>query len=134
MGIMVIVLVLIMMQYSFFGIQVGKARVDFKVEAPAISGHPVFERHYRVQQNTLEQLLVFIPMYLVFAFMAESRGWMGYEIASAMGILWLIGRFVYANAYVKDPALRGKGFMLSFLASVVLIIGNLLAGVLSLLG
>lgn len=133
MGIMVIVLVLVLLQYSFFGIQVGKARVDFNVQAPAITGHPVFERHYRVQQNTMEQLLVFVPMYLVFAFMAESLGWMGYEIASAMGILWLIGRFVYANAYVKDPALRGKGFMISFLASVVLIVGNVAAGIMSLL-
>jgi glutathione S-transferase len=127
MGITVIVLVLVLMQYSFFGIKVGMARVNYNIQAPAISGHPVFERYYRVHQNTLEQLLVF-------AVMAEGQGWMGSELAAACGVLWIIGRFIYASAYIEDPAKRGMGFMLSFLATVLLMMGNLAAAIISLLG
>jgi glutathione S-transferase len=134
MGIMVIVLVLVLMQYSFFGIKVGMARVKYDIQAPAISGHPVFERYYRVHQNTLEQLLVFVPLYLVFAVMAEGQGWMGSELATACGVLWIIGRFIYSSAYIEDPAKRGMGFMLSFLATVLLMMGNLAAAIMSLLG
>jgi glutathione S-transferase len=134
MGLMAIVLVLILFQYMFFGVKVGGARVKFDIKAPAISGHPEFERLYRVQQNTLEQLMVFIPLYLVFPVMAEAQGWMGYEIVSALGVLWLIGRFVYAGSYVKDPASRGKGFLIGFLATALLAIGTIAAAALSFLG
>jgi len=66
--------------------------------------------------------------------MAEGQGWMGSELAAACGVLWIIGRFVYASAYIDDPAKRGKGFMLSFLATVLLIIGNLAAAIMSYMG
>tara|TARA_R110000772_G_scaffold90923_3_gene187280 strand:- start:306 stop:710 length:405 start_codon:yes stop_codon:yes gene_type:complete len=134
MGILVIILVLILVQYLYFGMQVGGARMKYEIKAPAISGHPEFERHYRVQQNTLEQLIIFIPLYVAFAIMAESQGWMGYEIASGAGVLWIIGRIVYAASYVKNPDSRGKGFMIGFLATVVLIIGTLAASIMSLTG
>lgn len=134
MGLLAIILVLILIQYLFFGMKVGGARMKFGVKAPAISGHPEFERHYRVQQNTLEQLIIFIPLYIIFAIMAESQGWMGYEIASGLGVLWIIGRFVYSASYVKDPDSRGKGFMIGFLAIVILLVGTLAASIMSLIG
>ena len=134
MGFMTIVLVLILVQYTSFGIKVGGAREKYNIQAPAIMGHPEFERYYRVHQNTLEQLIVFIPLYLVFPQMAESQGWMGYEMVSGAGVLWLIGRYVYATNYVKDPASRGKGFMISFLAIALLTLGTLALSVMSFMG
>lgn len=134
MGLLAIMLVLILVQYLYFGMKVGGARMKYEIKAPAISGHPEFERHYRVHQNTLEQLIIFIPLYIIFAIMAESQGWMGYEIASAVGVLWIIGRSVYAASYVKNPDSRSKGFMIGFLATVILIVGTLAASIMSLLG
>lgn len=134
MALLIIVLVAILMQYNFFGMRVGAARVKYDIKAPAIVGHPEFERHYRIQQNTLEQLVVFIPMYLSFAIMAEQQGWPGNEIASALGVLWIVGRFIYAGAYIKDPAKRGAGFLTGFAATALLMIGTVVAAVMSLMG
>jgi hypothetical protein len=38
--------------------RVGILRGRHNIRAPAASGHPLFERAYRVQLNTLEQLAV----------------------------------------------------------------------------
>src|SRR5690554_5216561 len=101
MELLLIILMLILLQYSWLGFQVGGARMKYSIKAPAITGHPEFERRYRVQQNTLENLVIFIPAMLAFAYLAESLDWPGYELASAAGILWLLGRFIYARSYVK---------------------------------
>jgi glutathione S-transferase len=134
MGFMTLVLTLILVQYISFAMKVGGARQKHSIEAPAINGHPEFERYYRVHQNTLEQLIVFIPLYLVFPQMAEARGWMGYEMVSIAGVLWIIGRYIYASNYVKDPASRGKGFLISFLPTVLLLLGTLVLSVMSIIG
>ena len=39
----------------------GRARHRYGIKAPAVTGAPEFERAFRVQQNTLEQLVWFIP-------------------------------------------------------------------------
>ena len=39
----------------------GRARRRYDIKAPAVTGAPEFERAFRVQQNTLEQLVWFIP-------------------------------------------------------------------------
>lgn len=134
MGFMTLVLAFILIQYISFGMKVGGARQKYDIQAPAITGHPEFERYYRVHQNTLEQLIVFIPLYLVFPQMAEARGWMGYEMVSIAGVLWIIGRYIYASNYVKDPASRGKGFLISFLPQALLLLGTLVLSVMSLIG
>jgi glutathione S-transferase len=131
---MTLVLVLILIQYISFAMKVGGARQKYDIQAPAISGNPEFERYYRVHQNTLEQLIVFIPLYLVFPQMAEARGWMGYELGSIAGVIWIIGRYVYASNYLKDPASRGKGFIIGFLAQVLLLLGTLVLSVMSIIG
>ncbi len=133
MELMFAVLVLVLLQYTYFSFKVGHARMKFNIRAPATSGHPEFERHYRVHQNTLEQLVVFIPAMLVFGFIAAARGWPGYELASALGILWIIGRFIYARSYVREPDSRALGFMLGFIASNLLMLGILVAAAMSVL-
>src|SRR5450756_2618723 len=73
MELVAIVTVLVLIQYVVLGVRVGQARTRYGVEAPAISGHPMFERHFRIHQNTLEQLVVFLPALWLFAIYASPR-------------------------------------------------------------
>ena len=119
MALVALIITLALLQYSVFAMLVGKARGTYEVKAPAISGHPVFERHYRVQMNTLEQLIIFIPAILIFAHFGDAM------IAAVLGAVFLVGRSLFARAYVSDPAKRSLGFMLSFLPTMILLFGGL---------
>jgi hypothetical protein len=118
-----IVTALAVLQFLVFGYKVGSARARYGVKAPAITGNEIFERHFRVQQNTLEQLIVFIPGLYLFSHYFSPL-W-----AAALGVVYLIGREVYASAYVKDPAKRSAGFGLGSLPMMILIIGGLFGAV-----
>ena len=115
-----IVTALAVLQYLVFGIKVGAARERYGVRAPAVTGHEVFERRFRVQQNTLEQLVAFLPGMYLFSRDLDPR-W-----GAGIGVLYLVGRELYSAAYVRDPAKRGPGFGLSFLAVAVLVLGGLI--------
>jgi len=125
MELVALIIVLALCEYIVFSAQTGLARERYNIKAPATSGHPVFERYFRVQQNTLEQLIIFIPAMLVFPPMAEGLGWPGNEIAAALGVVFLVGRVLYARAYVKEPLTRAVGFLLSFAPSLLLLLGTL---------
>lgn len=116
------IVLLAVIQYFVFAITVGRARETYGVPAPAITGHPEFERRFRVQQNTLEQLIVFIPAILLFSAWV-SAGW-----ACLLGILFLIGRWQYSRGYIADPARRGRGFMIGAIAQMLLLLGAVLGG------
>jgi glutathione S-transferase len=120
----VIVTVLALMQYMFFGIQVGGARQKYGVKAPATSGDPEFERINRVHQNTLEQLIVLIPALWMYAHYVNPL-W-----GAGIGVVYLIGRFIYRAEYTKDPATRTLGFSLSFLPGVVMSVWVLIVAIL----
>jgi uncharacterized MAPEG superfamily protein len=122
-----IVTVLALLQYIYFGTLVGQARGKFGVNGPAVTGHPVFERYFRVQMNTLELLVAFLPALWLFA-QYISPMW-----AAILGAIYLVGRFVYLRAYVADPAKRGLGFGLSMLPTLALLLGGLVGAVLALL-
>ena len=122
-----IVLVLVLLQYAFFAFQVGSARAKYGVNAPAVTGHEVFERYYRVQQNTLEQLMLFVPGIFLFAVYVHAL------TAAGLGVVFFIGRLIYARSYVADPKSRGIGFILSFLPAQILLIGGLVGAVIKLL-
>jgi glutathione S-transferase len=124
MALVVIVAALAIAEYIAFMIQCGQARGRYGVAAPAQSGHPIFERYFRVQQNTLEQLIVFLPALFGFAFYV-SPTW-----AAPIGVVFIIGRGLFARGYVIDPAKRGPGFLLTMLANSVLLIGTLVGAVL----
>jgi glutathione S-transferase len=96
---------------------VGRARSRYDIKAPATSGHPTFDCVFRVQMNTLENALLFLPA-LWMAAWYWSPIW-----ASLCGAVWLAGRIWYARAYVRDPRSRSGGFGLSFLAFTVLFVG-----------
>lgn len=127
MELVAIVIILALMEYIVFSMLVGRARGLYKVSAPAVTGDPVFERYYRVQQNTLEQLAVFIPAITIYGYFGNPT-W-----AAAIGVLFLVGRPVYLMGYVKDPAKRGIGFMIGFLSSMILLIAGLVAVIRSVL-
>ncbi len=111
-----LVTILILMQYVFFTMQAGMARGKGEVKAPAISGDENFERHCRVQTNTVEQLIVTLPAMWICAHYFRT------DVAAILGVVFLVGRFLYARAYVKDPASRGLGFVSGFLANIALLL------------
>ncbi|MEP6885165.1 MAG: MAPEG family protein [Gammaproteobacteria bacterium] len=118
-----IVTALALIQFTVFGFKVGSARGRFGVKAPATTGNDTFERHFRVQQNTMELLVIFVPSLYLFSHYFSP--W----IAAGLGVIYLIGREVYAASYVKDPAKRSAGYGMSFLPTVVLLVGGLIGAV-----
>jgi glutathione S-transferase len=121
-----LVTLLALLLFVGVSVNVGRARAKYKIAAPAVSGNLDFERVYRVQQNTLEQLSIFLPALWLFAYYV-SGPW-----AAGLGLAWIIGRVVYAIGYYKDANKRGPGFGISFGVTVVLIIGALVGVVLQL--
>jgi glutathione S-transferase len=115
-----IVTVAALLQFFWFGWQVGVARGKYNIAAPAISGNEAFERVFRVQANTLEQLVVFLPSLWIFAYFI-SPIW-----ASALGVVFIIGRALYARTYVKDPKSRSPGFAMSAIPQLILLVGILI--------
>ena len=122
-----IVTVLALMQFYWFGLQVGQMRVRHGIKAPAISGHPEFERMERVQQNTMEQLVLFVPALWMFGYLVNPL-W-----GAGMGVVFIIGRFVYRFAYVKDPSTRSAGFTIGIIPTTVMLIWVLVAAVMNML-
>ena len=116
----ILVSLLALLQYLWFGLLVGRARGRYGIAAPAVSGHPIFERYYRVQMNTLELLVVFVPALWIAALYVRPL-W-----PALLGALYLIGRELYARAYVKDPAKRELGYVLSYLPTVALLLIGLI--------
>ncbi len=119
----VIVIALALIEYIGFSIMVGVARGKYNCPAPAVSGDPIFERYYRVQQNTLEQLIIFLPAITIYGYYGNPA------VASGVGLIFVISRLVYFQAYVSDPAKRGRGFVPGFFANAFLLIGGLIAAV-----
>ncbi|MBS0571330.1 MAG: MAPEG family protein [Proteobacteria bacterium] len=111
-----------LLEYFIFAALVGKARATYGVKAPATSGHEVFERYFRVQQNTLELLIVFVPA-LWIAAQYWNPAWM-----AALGAIYVIGRIVYFRGYVGAPAARHNGFVLSIWPVALLLLAGI-AGV-----
>jgi uncharacterized membrane protein YecN with MAPEG domain len=118
-----IVTALAVLQFIAFGFLVGSARVRYGVKAPAISGDPVFERYFRVQMNTLEQLVALIPGLYLFSHYFNPL------LAAALGVVYLVGRVLYASSYIADPAKRGAGYGVTFLPIVILLFGGIFGAV-----
>ena len=110
-----LVTLLILVQYFYFIWQTGMARGKDTVVAPATTGDEVFERKFRVQMNTLEQLMITLPAMWICAHYFRA------DVAAILGWVFIIGRFAYSYMYIKNPKSRGLGFMIGFLANVLLI-------------
>jgi glutathione S-transferase len=115
-----IVALLAIFQFFYFGILVGRARQKYAIKAPSMSGNEHFERASRVQMNTLEQLVGFLPALLI-----ASLYW-PHAIVAGVGAVYLLGRFLYQRSYIADPAKRGPGFLLTVLPTGLLLLAGLL--------
>ncbi len=123
MELVAIVIVLALLEFVAFGALVGRARGRYGVKAPAISGHEVFDRYFRVHYNTMELLVVFVPAIWLFG-LYVSPAW-----GAAIGAVYLVARIIYFRSYVADPAKREFGFGLSVAPIFVLLIGALVGAV-----
>jgi hypothetical protein len=95
---------------------VGYARGRYKVSAPATTGPAEFERAYRVQMNTIENAVMFLPALWLAALYFSPR------IAAAIGAVWLLARLWYAFAYAREPKSRGTPFVIAYVAWAALMI------------
>jgi glutathione S-transferase len=113
-----LVTILAIVVYFYMGVRVGQMRVKHGVKAPAVTGHPEFDRALRVQMNTLEHLPVVFPLLWLatfyFAFFPMA--------APALGLVWVAGRILYMDGYMRAPEKRELGFGISALAEVLLLI------------
>jgi glutathione S-transferase len=120
-----IVAALAIFQYFFFAIMVGRARVKYRINAPATTGHEMFDKAYRIQMNTLELLIGFLP-----ALFMASVYWSNTYIA-LIGAVYIVGRFVYQKSYLVDPKKRALGFILSILPTFILLLASIVGAMMS---
>ena len=113
-----IITLLIGFFYFYTAFRVGNLRGKHGIKAPATSGHPQFERAYRVQLNTLEQMGIFLPFLWVAAFYPIGWAW----LAPLIGFVWLIGRILYLRGYMTDPNKRITGAMMGGVTSLIMFI------------
>jgi len=110
---------LAVLQAFMFAFSVGKARGAHKISAPAIAGNVEFEREFRIHQNTVEQLVIFLPGLWIFGHYVHAIG------GAAVGLVFVVSRMMYRSAYLNDPAGRGKGFGLGALCMMILVLGGM---------
>ena len=124
-GLVALVTLLALLFYFWTGIAVAQARGKFKIEAPAMTGNAEFERTARVQMNTLEWL----PLFLVSLWMFATY-WPAW-IAAAIGVVWIIGRFMYMQGYIAAAEKRSLGFSVQAIAVAILFVGALVGVIMS---
>lgn len=110
-----LVTVLALLLYFFLTINVGRARAQYGVPVPQMGGNPDFERVVRVHENTLEQLVYFLPLLWIFSYFVSDT------IGAAIGGVWIVGRVIYAWGYYQAAEKRGPGFAISSLSGMVLL-------------
>jgi uncharacterized MAPEG superfamily protein len=109
---------LIVLFYFYTAFRVGNLRGKHDIKAPACSGHPEFDRAYRVQLNTLEQMGMTLPLLWVATLFPVGPAW----LPALIGLLWVAARIVYLRAYMADPAKRLIGAMMGGLINLALLL------------
>jgi glutathione S-transferase len=127
MELVVIITALALVQFVFFGIRVGQMRMKHGVTAPDTIGDPEFMRMFRVHQNTMEQLVVFLPLLWMFT-QYWNPAW-----GASLGLIFVASRQIYFLGYVKEPKARGKGFGLGFTVLILLLVGTVVGAVMAML-
>jgi glutathione S-transferase len=115
-----LVTVLAVLLYFSTALSVARARGKYGVAVPATTGNPDFERIFRVQMNTLEWMMIFLPLLWLFAYFVSDRG------AAALGLVWIVGRILYMIGYAQAAQKRETGFFVQGITCGVLLIGALI--------
>jgi uncharacterized membrane protein YecN with MAPEG domain len=97
-------------------ILVARTRRTSGIQPPAMSGDPRLERALRVQGNTVESFIVFLPALWLAAL--YFQGW----IPPIIGLVWCVGRVAYAAGYMADANRRHIGFLICILSILALVI------------
>lgn len=106
--------------------KVGQARGKYDVKAPSVEGPEEFQRIFRVHQNMVEQMIFFLPALWLFA-----AAW-GDFLAGLLGLVFVVGRVIYASGYYEAAEKRGRGFAISSIASILLALGALIGAIIAL--
>ena len=114
-----IVTLVALLAYVWMGVRVGGARKKCGIHAPCMTGDPELERHIRVQANTLEWLPIFLPSLWLFAIYWNDM------VAAGLGVIWIVGRVIYALGYAAAPDKRELGFVIQMAATAILLFGAL---------
>lgn len=94
---------------------VGRARGRHGIKAPATTGHPDFERVFRMQMNTVESTVAFLPcLWLATQYFSPL-------FAGITGLVWVAARVWYAVAYAEAANKRGMAFMIAAAAAGALL-------------
>lgn len=118
-AVVAIVTLVSLLVYVWMILRIGGARRRSGIDAPAMTGDPELERHIRVQANTVEWLVIYLPSLWLFAIYWNDL------FAAATGVVWIIGRILYALGYAADAKKRELGFVIQMLATAVLLFGAL---------
>ena len=113
-----IVTILAVLMYFYMGLRVGQMRGKHKIAAPAMTGNPEFERAVRVHMNTLEQIIVFLPLLWVATLYFRTLAW----LPAVLGLVWIVGRILYMQGYMQAPEKRELGFGIAAIANLGLLI------------
>lgn len=119
----VLILLSVIAHYMWIQLRVGRLRMAKGIEAPAVTGDPEFERAFRVQANSVEQMAIFLPCYMILVVVTGLQGnevflW----ITVALGFLYLVGRVLYARTYMADASKRTVGAAITFLVNALMML------------
>lgn len=109
---------IMLIQLFVFDIKSGMARDKAGIKAPATTGDETYERRNRIHLNTIELLVIAIPSMWIFANYVHAL------TAAGLGLVYVIGRIIFSQAYMKDPETRGTGFMISMLPTITMMFGG----------
>ena len=122
-----LVMLFALVEYIAFILIVGGTRNKYGVRAPATTGNDIWERLHKVQVNTTEQLVLFLPSIYFFAYYT-SKLW-----AVGLGCVYLLGRIIYFFAYKDSPEKRILGAAMTTLPSYIMVGGAIIGLIIKLM-
>ena len=99
-----------------FAIGVARTRRRVNIYPPAMMGAPELERALRIHGNTVEQIVIFLPALWLAAL--YFQGW----APPVIGLVWCLGRIIYAIGYSRDANARFPGFFLTIFPTLILVV------------
>ncbi len=106
--------------FFWMGMKTAQSRGKHETPAPAMQGPDELMRVIRVHGNTIEGLIMFFPALWLFAFL-----W-GDLLAGLIGVIYPVGRLIYAMGYYQEAGKRTAGFITGLLSTAILLIGSLI--------